>query len=145
SDRKSLRNVRESFSSIYNDRLMPATYIFSISDHLYQNRLLMQANEHNPMLQEELKMHDEMIAALIRDYETTYLTDEESKQWASFKEHLYAYNGYRANPAQAQAATAHFSDALLCLNALSQIQVGEGSALHKHSRTIIDGTTAFSE
>ncbi len=144
-DRKSFRNVQESFSSIYNDRLMPATYIFSISDHLYQNRLLMEADEHNPLLHEELKVHDEVIAMLISNYETTYLTDEESKQWASFKEHLYAYNRFRADPARDQITTAHFSNALQCLNTLSQIQVGEGGALHKNSRAIIDGTNAFSE
>ncbi len=144
-DRKSFRNIRESFSSIYNDRLMPATYIFSISDHLYQNRLLMEADEHNPLLLEELKAHDEMIAKLISNYETTYLTDEESKQWGLFKEHLYAYNQLRADPAQAQITAAHFNDALQRLNALSQIQVGEGRALHKNSRAIIDGTNTFFE
>jgi hypothetical protein len=144
-DRKSFRNVRDSFSSIYNDRLMPATYIFSISDHLYQNRLLMGADGDNPQLQEELHMHDEVIATLISNYETTYLTDEESKQWGAFKANLYAYNRLRADPAQERITTAHFNDALQCLNALSQIQVGEGSALHKHSRAIIDGTNAFSE
>ncbi len=144
-DRRSFRNVRDSFSSIYNDRLMPATYIFSMSDHLYQSRLLMEADRENPLLEEELLVHDEIIATLISNYETTYLTEEESKQWASFKTHLYAYNRLRTDPSQERITTAHFNDALHCLNALSQIQVGEGSALHTHSRAIIDGTNAFSD
>jgi hypothetical protein len=40
SNRKTFSNLNESIASIYKDRLMPATYIFQLTDHLYQKKLL---------------------------------------------------------------------------------------------------------
>lgn len=144
SDRRRLRDVRESFSSIYDDRLMPATYIFRITDHLYQNRLLAE-REYSAERDAMLQGHDDEIAILITQYETTYLTEEESRQWAAFKYHLSMYDASEKDGGNELLESDHFNQAMFCLNELSKIQVGEGSVLHEQSRAIIDGTNAFSE
>ena len=143
--RKSFVNVGESFSSIYNDRLMPATYIFNISDHLYRSRLLLDGDKPDLSLERQLAAHDGQIVGLIRDYETTYLTAEEEKQWQAFKSHLEVYHATRFDPAFEHTAMTHFNDMMQCLHNLSRIQVGEGSALHTSSKAIIAGSNTFSE
>lgn len=140
--RRNFVNLRQAIASIYEDRLIPATYIFGLSDHLYQNRLLAETEAHNPALQQRLAEHDRVIAELIRSYETTYLTQEEQQQWQLFKERLHAYNQVRTG-ADAGVAVAQFNGALQHLNALSRIQAGEGRALHRSSRYLLDGTTTM--
>ena len=89
---RSYSNLDKSISSIYQDRLMPATYIFEISDHLYQERLLQE--QPGPVTSEGLRLldsHNVAIAGLITNYEKTYLTKDEVKHWATFKKDLPEY------------------------------------------------------
>jgi hypothetical protein len=118
---------------------MPATYIFGLSDHLYQNRLLTESGGDAAELQRSLAQHDREIEGLIRDYENTWLTPEEQQQWLLFKQELHAYNQTRTD-ANAALTLTHFDKALQHLNALSRIQAGEGSALYKSSGSLLKGT-----
>lgn len=66
SGRKHFSDVNASVASIYNDRLVPATYLFHISEHLYENRLLIEEKPGDIQgLQERLVAHDQEIVRLM--------------------------------------------------------------------------------
>ncbi len=67
--RKYYNNIDKNMSSIYNDRLMPASYLFKISDHLYQKKLLLEQEDIPKIsLGAELKKHDVAVHHIIADY-----------------------------------------------------------------------------
>jgi hypothetical protein len=139
--RQNYSNLDRSISSIYKDRLMPATYIYEISDHLYQKRLLQE--ESNPKsMAGERSIHDKAIASLIHDYEQTFLTPEEKNQWDEFKQQLAAYNALALN--SSMASRQHFNEAMNRLHSLSRLQVGEGTELQKNAKAIISGSNIMS-
>jgi hypothetical protein len=136
-ERKSFSRLERSIASIYQDRLLPATYLYEISSHLYQKKLLLEKGAGTPGINE----HNHAINKLIKSYELTYLTDAEKRQWALFKTHLSAYNREeeQQQPSQLRLDKS-FTPALATLNRLSQIQAGEGRNLQHSSKGIIDGS-----
>ena len=146
SNRKTFSNLNESIASIYKDRLMPATYIFQLTDHLYQKKLLYGGQEAGSAQTANAVRHDTAIANLIKTYETTYLTAAEKKQWTLFKQHLQHYNTLINTPVNNdKAISTAFNDVLQSLNALSQIQANEGSQIFKISSLDINGTIIMSQ
>lgn len=129
----SFSRLGNSMTSIYNDRLMPATYIFEITDHLYQKRLLQEGGD-----VQQIASHNRAIAGLIGSYEATTLTAEEKLAWKDFKTSLQQYNEAEVKGMDANMESA-FNKAMLHLNALSRIQTGEGKQLHNNSEKIISG------
>jgi hypothetical protein len=154
SGRQGFDNLGKSMSSIYEDRLLPSAYIFGITDHLYQKRLLHSQYLHgeNPQAAAHIQKHNAAIATLIASYETTYLTPEEKAQWGNFKKHFALYSRYEAQQL-AGTTTARvppmlpgeFDSAIQSLNELSRIQVGEGSQLRKSSASIIGNNTILTD
>ena len=141
---KSYSNLDKSISSIYQDRLMPATYIFEISDHLYQERLLQE--QPGPVTSEGMRLldsHNVAIAGLITNYEKTYLTKDEVKHWAKFKKDLQQYQN--TGPADDPDAEVAFDKVMGSLKSLSQLQVGEGSALKQDAQTVISSRELMSQ
>jgi|GEM_PF-606862 hypothetical protein len=158
SEHNSVRNLNHSVATVVDDRLMPATYLFKITNALYEKRML---HEHNAvgMAAEkmgEIRKHNQSIASYIEKYEATVLTQEEKKQWASFKQDLAGYNtaeqawldqlrGDRApvaiNNAQLGAA---FNNIIADLNMLTSIQVGEGNNVRASSASIISNAQILS-
>ena len=137
-------NLDKSISAIYQDRLMPATYIFQISDHLYQKRLLLEeASNKTQSLLNEIKTHDAAIAGIVDSYEKTHLTREEERQWVNFKNHLMAYN--TSEGANSETSDREFNEVMHSLNSLTQLQVGEGTLLQKDAKAIISGSNLMSQ
>lgn len=144
SNRRTFSNLNQSIASIYKDRLMPATYIFQITDHLYQKRLLKDKN--NVAALKEKQQHNKAIADIIKTYETTYLTEAEKQQWTEFKQQLQQYNLLSTeNVAQNETANESFNKVIKTLNALSQIQASEGNNIFKISSLDINGTIIMSQ
>jgi hypothetical protein len=104
---RNLKDLRQSYSSMYYDRLIPATDIFYLTEHLYNKRLLMEEllyteNRLVPeRLEKQLKVHNDSIASLIARFEETYLVKDESQCLKNFKSHVLHYNGVEANILQA--------------------------------------------
>jgi hypothetical protein len=96
-ERSNMSDINESFTSIYEDRLIPATEIFYLTENLYSKRLLMEkflsSHEDNQPeeLQQNINMHNQNIDSLIVEYEKTYLVDSESKWLTSFKNTVSDY------------------------------------------------------
>lgn len=146
SDRKSFSALGNSVTSIYQDRLMPSSYIFEITDRLYKKRLLQEhATHYNAApLTNTGQAYDREIATLIKEYEATVLTKQEKQKWIQFKNSLYQYNTLSANTGFTTQATQSFDQTIQYLGALNKIQVGEGNSLRKSSQTIIDGSSILS-
>lgn len=95
--RKNIVDINTSFTSIYNDRLIPATDIFYLTQNLYSKKLLMEQflfsdKENNiAKLQSHLNKHNNSIDSLIQKFEKTYLVDQESRSLAEFKKSVVGY------------------------------------------------------
>ncbi len=130
SSKMSLDRVDTSVTSIYNDRLMAATYIFELSNSLYEkNALSMTAGK-----QQQLAI-DRNIENLINKYDNTVLTVKEAALWRSFK-----YNMQQYDIAGSEQKPVFFTGILHDLKALSSLQASEGNALFRKTQSSI---TAF--
>lgn len=152
SERKSFSNLDSSMTSIFNDRLKPSSYLYEISQNLYEKRLLLHATRQPGETAEKIREHNSSIASLMRAYETTYLTNEERQQWNNFRKHLQDYNllentwlASAMNASQPTASMVQAFDLTLDnLNHLNKIQVGEGNNLRKSSHSIVSNNLMFS-
>lgn len=148
-ERKNFNTLDKSISSIYQDRLMPATYIYELSNHLYRKRLLQEHyTEYNrEQLQLKVAKHDAAIHSLLAEYEKTYLTEEENIHWTALKSALYNYNKQYdialANIRKEvpglnnRQLTYDFNKTMAELDALSKIQAGVGHKIEKDSHAIV--------
>lgn len=101
-ENKNLKRIDNDFSSLYEDRLIPASQIYELSELLHEKQLIFELlNEQNFKLTEEnLKKIDEEnreINAILSKYETTYLVKEEEQYLASLKENLQNYQKVEAD------------------------------------------------
>ncbi|HEY9177906.1 MAG TPA: MCP four helix bundle domain-containing protein [Flavipsychrobacter sp.] len=151
-ERKNFNTLDKSISSIYQDRLMPATYIYELSNHLYEKRLLQEhrAEYNTAILQQHIMKHDAAINTLLDNYEKTYLTADERKHWAELKQSLHQYNRqydrvftHAKNDIAGVPATQlnnYFREMMAHLDALSKIQAGVGHNIEKDSHAIVTGS-----
>lgn len=152
--RYNVEGIDESFSSIYRDRLVPATTILYLTENLYRKRLSLEnylyAENRTPptRVQMQLRTHDAHIDSLIRSFEKTYLVDQEAKSLDAFKTHIVKYaqlegrvlalaaNGSLLEARQLFSApgAATFEGTILNLNELAGIQSTIGKDLMKASK-----------
>jgi hypothetical protein len=90
-----LKSIDQGFSSMFADRLVPATDMFLIADQFYERRMLLQAFLLSP---EEVPMpllceQQESIDFLLAKYQATYLVEEETvcltslvAKWKAYQE-----------------------------------------------------------
>lgn len=146
---KEYAQLDKNMSSLYKDRLMPAGYLFEISDHLYQKKIL-HLDEAVTLkeLVKQLRKHDDAITRLITSYEKTYLTKDEQQYWSQLLSSLEAYKISEANyTSQANSSAPYdllldknFQQAQAALGQLNALQAKEGSLLQTNSKAIISDT-----
>lgn len=148
------RNVTElggSFSSVYEDRLLVESYIYKLSEHLYQKKIML--DQCGVTQQDDLKikmdLHNTEISALIHDYENTRLTETESRVFDELKsnignmadlEHDFIKEG-NTTSASLTKLDQQFLRAANSLSQLSLIQIEEAKKLNDDSKKIIAGFT----
>lgn len=143
-----------SFSSVFNDRLVVESYIYMISDHMYQKKLASDnfAEMGLANYQSEVESHNQAIAELLEYYDKTFLTKEEEEHLKKFKANIFSLEALEAQylhldqdieVTQAQF-DANFSQALSNLRNLSNIQIKEGQVLTDQSQRIVYGSTLLS-
>ncbi|RYZ99179.1 MAG: hypothetical protein EOP47_17485 [Sphingobacteriaceae bacterium] len=91
-----LDNINRSVNSIYNDRLIPATDVYYISDYLHKKKSLLDnivitKGEYQKAVA-ELKDINVKISRLVAHYENTYLVNGEIQFISDFKTTYNAYN-----------------------------------------------------
>lgn len=152
-ERSNLRRWDDSFSSIYDDRLVPETYVFELTDRLYRKRLLWSGQDGVPVsadpagradaIRAVLGKHDAEIDRLVKGFESTHLVDAEGRALRGLKARLAACRDLEqrwiaAPSEELRVALAVESDGALGeLRQLSRIQVQVGQELKKDSKTLL--------
>lgn len=89
--------INEGSASIYNDRLIPSTSIYHLSDHIAERRFLWQNDSiHSDEMIRELSLHRHKEDSIIAAFELTYLVADESTSLNQLKTHLNKYNQIEA-------------------------------------------------
>ncbi|WP_254411066.1 MCP four helix bundle domain-containing protein [Dyadobacter diqingensis] len=153
--RRNIDGIDKSFSSIYKDRLIPATTIIYLTENLYGKRLSLEKFLLKPDTNDKGKIsallatHDKSIDSLIRAFEKTYLVDREAKSLAAFKNRVEEYgllekmilNLHASGHSEEGkvlfegAGASTFQSTLNNLNDLTEIQSVIGDELVKESKS----------
>lgn len=133
SSKKKLEHMDVSVSSIYKDRLLASTYLFELTNHLYEKKLLFATQQPEGTR----RTNDLAILGLIGRYEKTVFTRQEAVHWRSFKSALQQYN---AAQAAGNSGPALFERALQDLKHLTHIQATEGEFLFRGTRSDISAS-----
>ena len=150
-ERNSYTILDNSIASIYKDRLEVSQFLYEISNSLYQKRLILsEKNVVTRAINAEVNIHNININKLIEKYEETVLTKEEKTKWLSFKNSLSEYNYLEKQWLISQtkenyiSAISQFKSTIVYLDALSNIQVGEGHHILEDSHSIVNNRLVFS-
>lgn len=157
----SIKNMGNAFTSLYNDRLIPATDLFYISESIYAKRFLidnhLNAIETDKNLNEKLNKHDANIELLLKKYEQTFLVKFEKNHLIQLKNKLIENKTIEKTilniPLNATIETRlafnkmiskSYQEIFENLTALTKIQTKVGEELIKESKSIIAGSNIYS-
>lgn len=162
---RSIKNMEKAFSSLYNDRLVPATDIFYISEKLYAKRFLLETfvysdkNKLSPQqLDHQLRTYDKEIDTLLVKYEKTFLVTNEKNHLSELKIKLLENKVLEKNillnvntldktalrKLYENSAEQPFLDISTLLSQLTKIQTVVGEELQLQSQNIVKGTNLYS-
>jgi hypothetical protein len=155
SDKRHFNELGDSFSAVYEDRLMAESYIYEMSNHLSRKKLMIDechTKEELGQIKDKIKEHNNAIQALIGSYEKTRLTPTEEVLFKDFKKkidvgvlleqkHLHPSDASLAENSR-QILDEAFYGILNTLNHLSNIQIAEGAKLNKTSQKIVLGSAS---
>lgn len=153
--KNNMNGIDKSFSSMYQDRLIPAIDMVHLTENLYRKRLLVEryllAEQDVPLgeVASQLAVHNTHIDSLVRAFEKTYLVEEESKSLLAFRDRAGEYAGMerailglcKSGDRDAGVAlfegegAALFQRTIIRLNELTQIQSLEGKELVRKSHS----------
>jgi Four helix bundle sensory module for signal transduction len=157
----SIKNMGNAFTSLYNDRLIPATDLFYISESIYAKRFLIEnhlnATAVDIDLVDKLNKHDIIIDSLLKKYEQTFLVKNEKNHLIQLKNKLIENKNLETKilniPIEASSSTLlefnktankSYQQIFENLTALTKIQTKVGEELIKESKSIIAGTNIYS-
>lgn len=152
-ERNNLNNLKDSFTRVYQDRLLAESFIFNMAAQLSKKELITDriGSGDNMDLFTGLNQLNSEIAINIYKFEHTNLTPEEAQVFTSF---LKLNNLIMVNEQKLlrqtwqskqldeikQELTQNYNQANLYLNKLSEIQVKEGTILNDNSSRIMSGS-----
>jgi len=92
---KSVKDMNESFVSMYKDRLIPATDLFYVAQNTYAKRSLLESALYTQLsnitpvaLSDQLNGFNMVIDSLIKKYEKTFLIAQEKQHLIELKDRL---------------------------------------------------------
>lgn len=162
---RSIKNMEKAFTSLYNDRLVPATDIFYISEKLYAKRFLLETfvySDQNKLsaqqLNAKLKTYDNHIDTLLAKYEKTFLVKNEKNHLTELKVKLLENKIIEKNMLlnaslldktalrrlYDSSAEKSFLDISNTLSQLTKVQTVVGEQLKEESQKIVRGTNLYS-
>jgi len=156
SDKQNFTELGDSFSAVYEDRLLAESYIYELSDHLSRKKLLIDdcsTTEDISQIKDKIKAHNTAIQTLITSYEKTKLTATEEVLFKDFKKkvdtglelenkHIYHPDFQNNIEASRNILDEAFYGILNNLNHLSHIQISEGEKLNTTSQKIVLGSAS---
>ncbi|WP_316810770.1 MCP four helix bundle domain-containing protein [Pedobacter heparinus] len=162
---KSVKDMNESFVSMYNDRLIPATDLFYVAENAYLKKSLFEEVLYEPdhlfnpdELKDTLGKLNNAIDSLITKYGRTFLVKQEKEQLSELKKGLLTTIGIE-NKILAAAASGGIAEARKLyeaegressrrtigkLSALMSIQKQIGEELIKDSAFMVSGNKIYS-
>lgn len=157
---KSVKKINESFISMYNDRLVPATDLYFIGENLYhKNTILQEAllpdNPVDPSAgKAKIDKHNRKIDSVINKYEQTLLVKQEQSFLNELKKALLIQQDIELKVLNADATQRRMiyesigrgaaDQTLNKLSALIKIQSKVGDELIKGSKIFVSGTKVYS-
>lgn len=154
-DRNNVSELGDSFSSVYEDRLVVESYIYKLSDHLHQKQMLIddcsQQGDRNDV-RLKIAQHNTAIGNLIKEYEKTKLTNQESVFFDAFKKNINEmitledqYLKSQNSMLKVPSLDHQFTTATSNLDQLSSIQIAEGKTMTDHSKRIVAGSSILTQ
>lgn len=155
-ERNLISRVNEASTSIYNDRLVPSTAVYHLSDHITQRFFIAEEYVQNyphasPETGHQLSAHVQQSDSIISAFEKTYLVKKESKSLEALKKFLDDYRDVEkevltTGAPEKLAATAHlYSDIRGELMKLSQIQTRVGQELLDETHSLTSNANTLSQ
>ncbi|QXU39761.1 MCP four helix bundle domain-containing protein [Pedobacter sp. D749] len=157
---KSVEKINESFISMYNDRLVPATDLYFIAENLYHKNEILQeivlgnSAVHPSTGMVKMNKHNRKIDSVINKYELTLLVKQEKSFLNDLKKALTVQQGLETkilNVAGTEGRAIYESmgrnaskQTLAKLSALIKIQSKVGNELIKGSEIFVSGTKVYS-
>jgi hypothetical protein len=163
---RSIKEMNNAFVSMYNDRLIPATDLFHISQSVYAKRYLLEEALYNndsvlvdhSYLKKQLLAHNHNIDSLVAKYEQTFLIKLERTQLDELKAQLretkeieskVLLNSDRHSIDAGRAlfesqGKMSFTASILKLTELTNIQTVVGQELIKNSEFAVSGSKLYS-
>lgn len=161
---RSIRNMEKAFTSLYNDRLVPATDLFYMAEKFYAKRYLLETyvnsdkNFDTTHLSLKLNSYNEDIDTLLSKYEKTFLVTNERNYLDELKYKIKINKALEksilSNPSPSDKRgvkllynsemEASFLDILDRLSQLTKLQTTVGEQLREDSQTIVRGTSLYS-
>lgn len=146
-ENNNINELGETFGSVYKDRLVVENYIFKLASATHEKKYLLTQYEvkQSSEIKSEIASINNDIDFLLKDYQTTYLTVGEQKV---FKKLLKNNNQLRVIEENPEFGIAQlnilYNKNIVLLNELSKIQMKEGEALYKNSRSIVTSNASIS-
>ncbi|MEH6307100.1 MCP four helix bundle domain-containing protein [Olivibacter sp. CPCC 100613] len=162
---KNVKSISHALLSMYDDRLVPASDIFYMTEHLYAKKFLMFRFLNDSTISFEtiqhlglqMEHHNQFIDSLLNKYEKTYLVDKEKLYLEGFKEQLNRYRLLEDHLLQASALNiqervkkyrdsgqAALDRTIEGLSALEHLQTQVGRDLMADAQFVMSGTRFFS-
>ena len=158
---RSIKNMETAFTSLYNDRLVPATDLFYIAEKIYAKRYLLEGyvyNERNHLNANQLRLklndYNNDIDTLLAKYEKTFLVGNERNHLDELKYKIKINKTLEksilSNPTPTDKTgirilynsemEASFLDISDRLSQLTRVQTTVGEQLKDESQKIVKGT-----
>lgn len=141
-DRDHTTNVKESISTLYEDRLVVEDYILKMTIDIYEiKQALNAAAGNNDQSISQIPARLSHIDGLRRAYLKTKLTKTEDSTFTALERNLNEFKSSSAHSVQDKIKLA--DQALVLLNELSAIQLEESKSIMKHAEDLyVSGKSA---
>ena len=158
-ERQSFRNISSALTEVYEDRLRVESYIFQISEKLFQIQKLVDhcdlGYDYSKVI-EEISAEEKGILDLVAAFEATQLTPEEAVLLGDFKQiiqkdlsiknyQLLYTDSSGVNLQQVNVYDQKIARAQSDLDKLSEIQIEEGQKLVAKAKTLINRSQIWAQ
>lgn len=158
-ERQAFKDISNTFTEVYNDRLVVEGYIFQISEKLFQiQKLVDHCNldyDYSKVV-DEIALYEQNILGIVEDFEATKLTIQEDDYLSNFKKiivndlsiknyNLLYSDSSGVNQAQVMLYDQKISQARKDLESLSKIQMEEGEKLISKAKVQINRSQIWAQ
>jgi hypothetical protein len=150
-DKTYFSELQNSFTSLYQDRLLAESYIYQLSGLLFQKKVLDSSDERiNEEWQQKQLLLNDSLNTLIADYGETKLTEAEAHLFAEFQQGIFSLkvleNQYRheASVSSQQKLAVQYQALTSLLDRLSRIQLTETANIVARSNQVIASSNTIS-